>query len=86
MRRLLPVSLGLVLGFVTLLGCAPRPVLAAAPSVACPPMKPRVVTHMLRRHVVHHYVMRRWYREVRFPACGSTVDPCNVEHLTAPVQ
>jgi hypothetical protein len=86
MKRLLPVSLGLVFGFVTLLGCTTRPVLAAEPSVACPPARPRVVTHVLRHHVVHHYVTRGWYREVRFPACGSTVNPCNVEHLAAPVQ
>jgi hypothetical protein len=50
--------------------------------VSCPPpAKP----HVLRRHVVHHYVSRTWYREVRIlVGCGTTEHPCNVEHLTAP--
>jgi hypothetical protein len=84
MKRLLPVGLGLILGFVALLGGAPSPVLAAEPTVSCPPAaKP----HVLRHHVVHHYVARPWHREIWTPVgCGTTEHPCNLEHLTVPLE
>ena len=84
MKSHLMTGIGLAVGIVALLGCAPSPALAAAPTVSCPPAaKP----HVLRRHVVHHYVGRTWYREVWMPVgCGTTEHPCNVEHLTVPVE
>jgi hypothetical protein len=67
----------------------PPPVLIAPPPPA--PIVHRHVAH--RAHsVVHHPVVHRHYamrtRHVRIgtPMCGTTEHPCNVEHLTAPIQ
>jgi hypothetical protein len=84
MKRLLPVTLGLMLGFIALLGYVPRLALAAEPAVSCPPA---AKLHVLRRHVVHHYVAHTGYREVWTPVgCGTTEHPCNIEHLTVPFE
>jgi len=84
MKRLLPIGLGLIVGFVALLGGAPSPAIAAEITVSCPPA---VKLHVFHRHVMHHYVTRTWYREVWTPVgCGTTEHPCNVDHLTAAFQ
>jgi hypothetical protein len=82
-------AIGLVLGFVALLGGVPRLASAAGSAVSCPP---QARPHVLHHHVVHHYVVHRyvsrtWYGAVWTPVgCGTTEHPCNVEHLTAPFQ
>jgi hypothetical protein len=74
--------LGLMLGFVALMGSVPA--LADGPAVSCPPpVKHRVAVHQHRW--VHHYVARATYRVAWTPACGGE-RPCNVDHLTVPIQ
>jgi hypothetical protein len=75
--------LGLMLGFVALLGSVPA--LANASSVTCPPVvKHHVVAHV--HHWVHRYIRRTVYTQVWLPACGSIDRPCDVEHLTVEIQ
>ncbi|HTW54014.1 MAG TPA: hypothetical protein VME45_19160 [Stellaceae bacterium] len=85
MKRHLPTGLALVLGFAALLGTAVPPALADGPTVGCPPpVKHHVVLHV-RHHWVHRYVTRTVYREVWLAGCGSTVHPCNVDHIVVPL-
>jgi hypothetical protein len=86
MKRHLPTGLALVLGFAALLGTAAPPALADGPTVGCPPpVKHHVVLHV-RHHWVHHYVARPRYLVAWTPACGGSEHPCNVDHLTVPIQ
>jgi hypothetical protein len=74
------ISFGLVLGFVALMGSVPA--LADGPAaVTCPPP---VKHHVALRQ--HHWVHRYVTRVAWTPACGSVAHPCNVEHLTVPIQ
>jgi hypothetical protein len=45
-----------------------------------------VAAHPAVHHHVHRYVTRTRVLALRSPYCGSIVHPCNVEHVTAPVQ
>ena len=85
MRRNLPTGLALVLGFAAALGTAAPLALADGPAVGCPPVKHHVVLHV-RHHWVHRYVTRTVYRVAWLGGCGSVEHPCNVEHLTVPIQ
>ena len=74
---------------------APPPaVIAAVPVAFVPePLSPgRVIHHhaAVARPAVHHHV-RRYVSHRRvfvsgLPYCGSTVHPCNVEHIAVPIQ
>jgi hypothetical protein len=86
MKRHLPAGFGLILGFAALLSCAPQPVHADTSTTGCPPpVKHRVVAHV-RHHWAHRYVAHAPYLAAWTPVCGSVARPCNVEHLTVPVQ
>jgi hypothetical protein len=77
--------LGLMLGFVALMASVPA--LADGPAVSCPPpVKHRVAVRQHRW--VHHYVYvaRPRYLVAWTPACGGVEHPCNVDHLTVPIQ
>jgi hypothetical protein len=73
---------------------APPPVavVASAPVVLvpAPPIVHRRVVHVARPVILHpphrHYATRVYYAPIRAPGCGTTEHPCNVDHLTAPVQ
>ena len=74
---------------------APSPPVAVGPvaliPVAPPPPAPVVRHHtaMARPSVHHHmhrYVSRKHVLVSGGPYCGSPVRPCNVEHVTVPVQ
>jgi len=84
MKRLVPAGLGLMLGLAVVLGFVPRAALAAEPTVSCPPA---ARLHMIHRQSVHHQIVRIWRREIWTPVgCGTTEHPCNVEHVTLPLQ
>ena len=83
MRCLSLARLGLTLGFVALMASAPA--LADGPAVTCPPpVKHHVAVR--QHHWVRHYVSPAPYRVAFTPVCGSIEHPCNVDHLTVPVQ
>jgi hypothetical protein len=74
---------------------APPPIIAAAPMVLIPEPPPPVpvihhhraaVAHGPVHHHVHRYVSRTRVVVYRSPYCGSPALPCNVEHITVPIQ
>jgi len=73
--------LALAFGFAALLG-ATAPALADGPVPTCPPPVKHLAVH---HHWVHRFVARPVYAALG-PACGSVVHPCNVDHLTVPIQ
>lgn len=82
MKRPSLSRLGLMLGFAALLGGAPA--FADAPAIACPPVKHHVAVHHHRWG--HRYIARPIYRQAWGRVCGSIDHPCNIDHLTIPVQ
>ena len=98
----LPALTGCVAPAPAPVAAAPCPAVIAPPPVAAviPPPTPvwtpprrhiAVAVHpvhhvVVHRHWTHRYVSRVVYREAWAPGCGSTVHPCNVEHLSVPIK
>jgi hypothetical protein len=69
----------------------PPPPIVSVPVALVPELPASVHHHMAGAHPavhhhVHRYVTRTRVLASRSPYCGSTAHPCNVEHVTAPVQ
>jgi hypothetical protein len=72
----------------------PSTVIAAAPVTLVPPPPPpaRVIHHHAAaahpavHHHVHRYASHRRVLASGPPYCGSAQRPCNVEHVTVPIQ
>jgi hypothetical protein len=76
----------------------PPPLIATVPVALVPELPPPRPVHRVavahptvRTHVVHHHPARRYASRTRaslsgLPYCGSTQRPCNVEHVTVPIQ
>ncbi len=77
---------------------APPPPVPAAPVALVPELPPLPRVHhrvaashpAIHPHVVHHHSTHRYAFRTRTlpgsPHCGSIERPCNVEHVTVPVQ
>jgi hypothetical protein len=84
-------GIGLAIALIALSGCVPppAPMVAEAPP---PPVHHRVAAShpAIHPHVVHHHSTHRYAFRTRTlpgsPHCGSIERPCNVEHVTVPVQ